>query len=43
MKIEKKLSADQKKKLNKKLDVATETVTKFKEFLDRINEYSGLK
>ena len=37
------LTADQKKKLNKKLDVATETVTKFKEFLDRINEYSGLK
>ena len=37
------LTADQKKKLTKNLAAATETVTKFKEFLDRINEYSGLK
>jgi hypothetical protein len=37
------LIADQKKKLTKKLDAAKGTVTKFKEFLDRINEFSGLK
>ena len=37
------LSPEQKKKLTKKLDEATESVKKLKELVDKINEYSGLK
>ena len=37
------LSQDQKKKLTKKLDETTDSVKKLKDFLDKINEYSGMK
>ena len=37
------LSPDQKKKLTKKLDETTDSVKKLKDFLDKINEFSGMK
>ena len=37
------LTADQKKKLTKKLENSTESVKKLSEFLEKINEFSGLK
>ena len=39
----KSLSADQKRKLTKKLEASTETVKHLKDFLEKINEFSGLK
>ena len=39
----KSLSADQKKNLTKKLETSTESVKKLSEFLEKINEFSGLK
>jgi predicted AlkP superfamily phosphohydrolase/phosphomutase len=39
----KKLTADQKKKLTKKLENSTESVKKLGEFLEKIKNFSGLK
>ena len=37
------LTPDKKKKLTKKLEETTDSVKKLKDFLDKINEFSGLK